>query len=147
MRCLIQRVKSASVSVNNHSVSDIGHGLLVFVCATTGDNEQISSKLAKKVANLRIFSDKQGKMNHSVLDVQGEILVVSQFTLAADISNGNRPGFSFAAKNPLAEELYLYFIQILRDTGINVKTGIFGEEMKVSLINDGPVTIWAEIPS
>ncbi len=145
MRCLIQRVKSAEVKTEGKQVSAIGPGLLVFVCATIDDNELISSKLANKIANLRIFRDSQGKMNHSVVDVGGEILVVSQFTLAADLSRGNRPGFSYAAKNPLAEALYLYFIQVLRDKGINVKTGTFGAEMEVSLVNDGPVTIWNEL--
>ncbi|MDE2738157.1 MAG: D-aminoacyl-tRNA deacylase [Paracoccaceae bacterium] len=145
MRCLIQRVKSASVTSNGKTTGNIGPGILVFVCATTHDNEQITTKIAKKVANLRIFSDSDGKMNHSIADVQGEILVVSQFTLAADLSRGNRPGFSNAARNPLAEELYLYFIDELKDMGFNVETGIFGAEMEVSLVNDGPVTIWAEI--
>ena len=145
MRCLIQRVKSASVIIDGKTIGNIGPGILVFVCATTHDNEQITTKIAKKVANLRIFSDSDGKMNHSIADVQGEILVVSQFTLAADLSRGNRPGFSNAARNSLAEELYLYFIEVLRDIGFNVETGVFGAEMEVSLVNDGPVTIWAEI--
>ncbi len=145
MRCLIQRVKSASVTIDGKMTGNIGPGILVFVCATTHDNKQITTKIAKKVANLRIFSDSDGKMNHSIADVQGEILVVSQFTLAADLSRGNRPGFSNAARNPLAEELYLYFIEVLNDMGFNVETGEFGAEMEVSLVNDGPVTIWAEI--
>lgn len=145
MKCVIQRVKSAEVKVKGKSISDIGPGLLVLVCAIIDDNEMVTSKLAKKIANLRIFKDKQGKMKHSLADVAGEILVVSQFTLAADLSRGNRPGFSNAAKNPLAENLYLYFVEALRELGCQVKTGIFGAEMEVSLVNDGPVTIWIEL--
>ena len=147
MRCLIQRVKSADVKVSGNPIGAIGPGILVFVCATTDDHEQIPPKLANKVKNLRIFKDDNGKMNHSVAEVKGEILVVSQFTLAADLSRGNRPGFSNAAKNPLAENLYLDFVQALRDSGCKVKTGKFGAEMEVSLVNDGPVTIWLEINS
>ena len=145
MRCLIQRVKSAEVKVDGKPVNKIGPGMLVLVCATIDDDEHVASKLANKVKNLRIFRDSLGKMNHSVEDVEGEILVVSQFTLAADLSRGNRPGFSNAAKNPLAETLYLDFVQALRDKGCKVKTGVFGAEMEVSLVNDGPVTIWVDL--
>lgn len=144
MRALIQRVGNASVSVDSEIISSIGPGLLIFICAMDGDAEPDVEKIAGKISKLRIFRDEQDRMNRSVLDVGGEALVVSQFTLAADTSRGNRPGFSTAAHPAEGERLYLAFAEALRDKGINVATGKFGADMAVSLVNDGPVTIWMD---
>ena len=140
MKVLVQKVTSASVTVNSQKVSEIGEGYLLFVGVEKGDDTAKAEYLAKKVANFRIFTDENDKMNLSIQDVKGEILAVSQFTLAADLSRGNRPGFDTAALPQDAEPLYEYFVERLRNYGIPVKTGIFQADMKVSLINDGPCT-------
>ncbi|SPF75429.1 D-aminoacyl-tRNA deacylase [Aliiroseovarius pelagivivens] len=144
MRALIQRVSEAAVRVDGDTVGEIGPGLLVLVCAMEGDAEANADTLAAKISKLRIFKDDADKMNRSVLDTGGAVLVVSQFTLAADTSRGNRPGFSTAARPEEGERLYEYFADQLRGHGIEVAQGRFGADMKVSLLNDGPVTIWME---
>ncbi|WP_299354372.1 D-aminoacyl-tRNA deacylase [uncultured Shimia sp.] len=145
MRALIQRVSEASVTVDDTVVGEIGPGLLVLVCAIQGDTKAHADKLAAKIAKCRIFQDENGKMNRSVLDVQGAALVVSQFTLAADTQSGNRPGFSNAAPPHEGEELYEYFADRMQAEGVSVARGQFGADMKVRLLNDGPVTIWFDI--
>lgn len=145
MRALIQRVTQASVHVDGDLVGACGPGLLVLVCAMDGDAGDAPAKLAAKVAKLRIFKDEAGKMNRSVVDNGGSALVVSQFTLAADTRSGNRPGFSAAAAPDVGERLYLAFADALQAQGVPVETGRFGADMQVSLVNDGPVTIWMEI--
>ena len=144
MRALIQRVSEAAVRVDGEIVGEIGPGLLVLVCAMEGDAEANADTLAAKISKLRIFKDDADKMNRSLLDTGGAALVVSQFTLAADTSRGNRPGFSTAARPDEGERLYDYFADQLRGHGIEVAQGRFGADMKVSLVNDGPVTIWME---
>jgi len=144
MRALVQRVAEAEVTVGGRSIGRIGPGLMVLVCAMRGDPEDAAAKLAARVARLRIFRDEAGKMNRSVQDIGGAVLVVSQFTLAADTRTGNRPGFSAAEAPERGEALYLRFAQALRDLGLPVETGSFGADMRVSLINDGPVTIWMD---
>jgi len=144
MRTLIQRVSEASVVVDGDTIGHIGNGLLVLVCAMGGDTDEQAEYLARKVANLRIFEDEQGKMNRSIQEVGGAALVVSQFTLAADTSRGNRPGFSSAARPEDGERLYQRFCDLLSDHGVPVQTGQFGADMKVKLVNDGPVTIWLD---
>ena len=144
MRALIQRVSEASVVVDSDTIGHIGNGLLVLVCAMQGDTDKQAEYLARKVANLRIFEDEQGKMNGSIQDVGGAALVVSQFTLAADTSRGNRPGFSSAASPEDGERLYQQFCDLLSGHGVPVQTGKFGADMKVKLVNDGPVTIWLD---
>lgn len=144
MRALIQRVSEADVSVAGETVGRIGRGLLVLVCAMQGDTEAAAEKLAARVARLRIFRDAADKMNLSVRDVAGAALVVSQFTLAADTRSGNRPGFSTAAPPDQGEALYLRFAAALRTEGVPVETGRFGADMRVALVNDGPVTIWMD---
>ena len=145
MRALVQRVTEASVTVADRVTGEIGEGLMILVCAMQGDSETEADQLAAKVAKLRIFKDDEGKMNRSLLDIGGEALVVSQFTLAGDTSRGNRPGFSTAAPPAEGERLYLHFAQRLRDQGIQVETGEFGADMDVRLVNRGPVTIWLEV--
>ncbi|RJE81865.1 D-aminoacyl-tRNA deacylase [Paracoccus onubensis] len=144
MRALVQRVSEASVEVEGQIIGRIGHGLLVLVCAMRGDDEVAAGKLAARVAKLRIFRDDEGRMNRSLADVAGGALVISQFTLAADTRSGNRPGFSSAAPPDTGERLYLHFAENLRKAGIPVQTGSFGADMKVRLLNDGPVTIWLD---
>lgn len=143
MRALIQRVLSASVSVDGAVTGEIGPGLLVLVCAMQDDTDADADWLAQKIAKLRIFSDANGRMNRSLLDVGGAALVVSQFTLAAD-TKGNRPGFSRAAPPDRGRALYEHFSQALAATGTSIANGIFGADMKVALVNDGPVTIWLD---
>jgi D-aminoacyl-tRNA deacylase len=145
VRALIQRVTSAAVRVDGAVVGEIGPGMLVLVCAMAGDDEAKPVALAAKVAKLRIFRDEAGKMNLSLKDTGGAALVVSQFTLAADTSRGNRPGFSGAADPVVGERLYEAFGQAMRDEGISVATGRFGADMAVSLVNDGPVTIMMDL--
>lgn len=140
MKVLVQKVISASVTVDNQIVSEIKHGYLLFVGVEKNDTTAKADYLAKKVANFRIFTDENDKMNLSIKDVNGEILAVSQFTLAADLSRGNRPGFDTAALPQEAKPLYEYFTKQLRSYDIEVKNGIFQADMKVSLINDGPCT-------
>lgn len=144
MRALIQRVTRAKVEVNERVIGEIGQGLLILVCAMQGDTEAEAEKLASRVAKLRIFKDEAGKMNRAVTDIGGACLVVSQFTLAADTSRGNRPGFSTAAPPEDGNRLYLHFSNILRGSGLPVENGEFGADMAVSLVNDGPVTIWID---
>ena len=144
MKALLQRVKSASVTVDNRQISAINNGLLVFLGVEKNDTSQQADYLAKKTAHLRIFEDQNQKMNLSVMDTKGQILVVSQFTLAGDTSRGNRPGFDNAAAPDTAKDLYQYFSEQLKTYGIDVQNGIFQADMKVSLINDGPVTFMLE---
>ena len=140
MRAVLQRVSLASVTVDGNCVASIGHGWLVLLGVAQEDSRVDVEWLAEKVLNLRGFRDEHGKMNLSVLDLNGEILVVSQFTLLADCRSGRRPGFAGAAKPPVAEGLYLVFTKVLEKSGLKVGTGVFGAMMDVELINDGPVT-------
>ena len=144
MRALIQRVSRAKVDVGERVTGEIGRGLLILVCAMQGDTETEAEKLAARIAKLRIFKDEAGKMNRSVSDIGGACLVVSQFTLAADTSRGNRPGFSTAAPPDAGKRLYEQFSDRLRGLGLSVANGEFGADMAVSLVNDGPVTIWMD---
>ena len=144
MRALIQRVSQARVDIAGETVGEIANGMLVLVCAMQGDGDEQAQFLARKVANLRIFESEPGKMNLSVLASEGSALVVSQFTLAADTSRGNRPGFSYAAPPDEGERLYELFAASLAEHGVPVQTGRFGQEMQVHLVNDGPVTIWID---
>lgn len=144
MRALIQRVSHAKVEVAGQLIGQCGPGLLVLVCAMQGDTETEADKLATKIAKLRIFKDDTDKMNRSLLDTGGSALVVSQFTLAGDTSRGNRPGFSSAAPPVDGERLYLHFAEALTAQGVAVETGQFGADMAVSLVNDGPVTLWMD---
>lgn len=144
MRILLQRVKRASVEVEGQVVGAIGQGLLVLVCAMAGDDEATVKPMAEKVAKCRLFADQDGKTNLSVLDIAGEVLVVSQFTLAAQWKKGNRPGFSRAAPPDLANKLYEKFVDEMCAQNLTVATGQFAASMEVSLINDGPFTIWMD---
>ena len=145
MRALIQRVTSASVKVEGRIVGKIGKGFLVFLGIYKEDTEEKIEKLTKKIINLRIFNDENDKMNLSIKDVKGEILLISQFTLCADTRKGNRPSF-ISAKNPNeANEIYKKTIESIENEGIIVEKGIFGADMKVELLNDGPVTILLDI--
>ena len=143
MRALVQRTTQASVTIGGRTAGAIAEGLVVLVCAMQGDAEPQAERLARKVANLRIFRDAAGRMNRSLLDVGGAALVVSQFTLAAE-TRGNRPGFSTAAPPDLGERLYEHFCAALRNQGPPVATGAFGADMALALVNDGPVTIWLD---
>ena len=144
MRALIQRVSQANVKIDEKIISEIKQGLLVLVCAMADDTEIEAEQMASKISKIRIFNDENGKMNKSIKDINGEALVVSQFTLAADTSRGNRPGFSYAAHPEKGEKLYEYFTKCLQEMDINCKMGVFGGDMMVSLINDGPTTIWLD---
>jgi len=144
MRALLQRVSEAEASVDGVVVGRCGAGLLILVCAMQGDDAAAAGRLAAKVAKLRIFRDDAGRMNRSILDTGGGALVVSQFTLAADTSRGNRPGFSAAAPPEEGARLYELFADSLAALGVTVETGRFGADMRVRLVNDGPVTIWME---
>jgi D-aminoacyl-tRNA deacylase len=147
MRALVQRVLSAQVSIDQEIQAQIGPGLLVFLGVTHRDTTADVEWLAGKVSRLRIFTDESDKMNLSVQDIGGEILVVSQFTLYGDCRRGNRPGFDQAALPSQAEPLYESFCQWLSGQGIPVRTGRFAAHMEIGLVNDGPVTIWLESPS
>lgn len=142
MKALIQRVSEASVKVNGEVISSIEHGLVVLLGVEKGDDSKALEKLLHKVSHYRIFADSDDKMNLNVQQVAGSLLVVSQFTLAAETSKGLRPGFSSAASPDLAEALYNEFIDKAKAMALNVGTGRFGADMKVALINDGPVTFW-----
>jgi len=144
MRCLLQRVTQASVSVNGVVIGDCSRGLLILACAMEGDTMANVDAMARKVVNMRIFQDEAGKTNLSLLDVGGAALIISQFTLAADTSRGNRPGFSAAAKPELGKQLFDAFCAAIKGYGITIGTGEFGADMQVSLVNDGPMTIWVE---
>ena len=144
MKALVQRVSEARVSVSGAVIGEIGPGLMILVCAMQNDTEAEAERLATKISKLRIFRDDEGRMNRSAIDMKGAALVVSQFTLAADTSRGNRPGFSEAAPPEIGERLYEHFAAAVQATGIPVATGRFGADMDVALVNDGPVTIWME---
>ena len=145
MRALIQRVTHASVEVEGEAIGQTGPGLLVLICAMQGDTDANAQQMAAKIAKLRIFTDDAGKMNLSLRDTGGSALVVSQFTLAADTRSGNRPGFAAAAPPAEGERLYERFTEALQGEGISCETGRFGASMQVSLVNDGPVTIWLDV--
>ncbi|MGC1497904.1 MAG: D-aminoacyl-tRNA deacylase [Sulfitobacter sp.] len=144
MRALLQRVTKAAVAVDSTTIGEIGHGLLILICAMPEDTEATADALALKISKLRVFKDDADKMNLSLIQTGGGALVVSQFTLAADTSRGNRPGFSGAAKPDHAKYLYEYFTAQLAALNIPIQTGEFGADMCVSLTNDGPVTIWLD---
>ncbi len=141
MQAILQRVQQASVTVESQTIGEIDHGLLILLCAERGDTDAIADKLLAKILKLRIFSDEAGKMNHSVQDVAGGLLIVSQFTLAADVSGGNRPSFTNAAPPDEGRRLYELFVDKARAAHPIVQTGQFAADMQVSLINNGPVTI------
>lgn len=144
MKALIQRVKSASVTIDGLLYSKIGQGLLVFLGVEKCDDKLNAEKLADKLSKLRIFEDENEKMNHSILDIEGEMLIVSQFTLCGDCKKGTRPSFDKSAPPKIANELYEYFISQVKSFNIPVQTGKFGAMMDVELINDGPVTFIVE---
>lgn len=144
MIALLQRVAQASVSVDGQTVGEAGKGLCVLVCAVKGDTEQQARLLAQKVLRYRIFEDEDGKMNRSVSDLKGDLLLVSQFTLAADTSRGNRPSFTPAAAPDEAKRLFDVFVEECGSAGLKTATGVFGAHMTVNIVNDGPVTIWLE---
>ena len=144
MKCLIQRVTCASVRVEDTVVGEIGAGLLVFVGVQPGDTDEQVARMSQRLLSYRLFGDAEGKMNLSVVDTGGSILLVSQFTLAADTGRGNRPSFSSAASPALAEHYYEALIKVLNASGTPIATGQFGADMQVSLTNDGPVTFLLE---
>ena len=144
MRVLLQRVSKAGVTVNGQTISSIGKGLLILLGVGHGDGEEQAKILAEKIANLRVFEDEQGKTNLSILDVKGEAIVVSQFTLYADARKGRRPSFIDAALPEVAEPLVSRFAELLHGHGVPTQTGKFGARMEVEIHNDGPVTIWLE---
>ena len=141
MKIVVQRVSQASVKVGGEIVGEISQGLLLLVGIEENDEKEDAEWLSKKILDLRIFSDEEGKMNRSVKDINGEILCVSQFTLLADYKKGNRPSFIKAAKPEKAVPLFEYFKGLIKSSGLKTESGIFGADMKVSLLNDGPVTI------
>jgi len=144
MKALLQRVSEASVELEGETLAAIGLGMVVLVCTEKDDGEDDADFFARKIANIRLFADEDGKTNLSILDVGGEALVISQFTLAADWRKGNRPGFSRVADPETAEKHYLYFCKQLAAEGVPVKTGKFRSHMAVNLVNDGPMTIWMD---
>jgi D-aminoacyl-tRNA deacylase len=145
MRALVQRVSQASVSVGGVLTGEIGSGLLVFLGVKVGDSQAAAAKLVRKISQLRIFADEAGKMNLSLLDISGAMLVVSQFTLYADTTKGNRPSYISAARPEVAQALYEFFLSECRQLGLRVESGVFQAHMNVQLTNDGPVTILCEI--
>ena len=144
MRLVVQRVKNATVTVDNNIVGNIDKGYLVLVGITDADTKETCDYLSEKLINLRIFDDENDKMNYNIKDVDGSLLIVSQFTLYADASKGNRPSFVHAAKPEISKPLYEYFCDKCSKNGVHVERGIFGADMKVELLNDGPVTIILE---
>ena len=144
MRALLQRVSQSSVEVSGHTIGKIDQGLLILICAMESDSPKDADQLASKISKLRIFTDEAGKMNRSLIDIGGAALVVSQFTLAADTSRGNRPGFSTAMSPDKAGPLFELFMKKLQTTYPKVKQGVFGADMQVHLVNDGPITISLE---
>lgn len=144
MKALIQRVKRASVTINSKKISEIGNGLLVLLGVEKGDEATNADKLADKLVHLRIFEDENEKMNKSLLDINGEMLIVSQFTLCGDCKKGTRPSFDKSAPPQIANELYEYFIEKVKEYSVPVQTGQFGAMMDVELINEGPVTFMIE---
>ena len=146
MRALLQRVRRGRVSVENAAIAGIGPGLVILLGVGQGDDETDAAYLARKTAGLRIFADEQGKLNLALAESGGAALVISQFTLYADTGHGNRPGFGAAADPQRAEQLYAYYVALLKETGLPVQTGIFGAHMLVEIENDGPVTIMLESP-
>lgn len=144
MKALIQRVKRASVTIDGALCSQIGKGLLVFLGVEKSDTTENADKLADKIVRLRIFEDENEKMNFSLQDVSGEMLIVSQFTLCGDCKKGTRPSFDKSASHQVANELYEYFIGKIKEYEVPVKTGVFGAMMDVELVNGGPVTFWIE---
>ncbi len=144
MKAVLQRVAEASVEVSGEMIASTGRGLLLLIGADQGDSEKNADSLADRCLRLRIFEDDEGKMNRSVIEVGGDLLAVSQFTLSADLSKGRRPSFTSAMKPPEAERLFDYFVEKLKESGLDVKTGRFGAKMNVRLINDGPVTFVLE---
>lgn len=145
MKAVVQRVTGAKLGCEGKLVSEIKRGLVVYFGVAEGDGYESASYLAKKISNLRVFEDENGKMNLSVKDVSGEVLAVSQFTLLADVSHGNRPSFSSAEKPDKANDVYEFFINALKGENVVVKKGVFGGDMKIEQYNDGPVTIIYEI--
>ena len=145
MKAVVQRVKRTALTVGGERISEIPFGLTVFLGVKSGDTQAQADYLTKKIANLRIFEDENGKMNLSVKDVGGEVLLVSQFTLYGDASHGNRPSFTLAERPEKAQPLYEYAVNALRAQGVTVNTGVFGADMKIEQYNDGPVTILLEI--
>lgn len=141
MRVVIQRVSEASVKVDNQIVGEIGKGLMLLIGVDENDETADADWLVKKILDVRVFSDEEGKMNHSVKDINGEILCISQFTLISDYKKGNRPSYIKAAKPDKAIPLFEYFKDEIKKSGLKTESGIFGADMKVSLINDGPVTL------
>ena len=141
MRVVIQRVSEASVKVDNQIVGEIGKGLMLLIGVDENDENADADWLVKKILDVRVFSDEEGKMNHSVKDINGEILCISQFTLISDYKKGNRPSYIKAAKPDKAIPLFEYFKDEMKKSGLKTESGIFGADMKVSLINDGPVTL------
>jgi len=141
MRVVIQRVSEASVKVDNKIVGAIGKGLMLLIGVDESDENPDADWLVKKILDVRIFSDEEGKMNHSIKDINGEILCISQFTLISDYKKGNRPSYIKAARPDKAIPLFEYFKEELKKSGLKIESGIFGADMKVSLINDGPVTL------
>jgi D-tyrosyl-tRNA(Tyr) deacylase len=144
MRAVVQRVKKSSVTVENETVGKIDRGLLVLLGVAKGDDSSDADYFADKITNLRIFEDEAGKLNRSLLEIGGEMLVVSQFTLLGNCRKGRRPSFIDAAEPDMADELYEYFVHQVRQKGVSVKTGQFRARMDVSLINDGPITLIVE---
>ena len=144
MKLVVQRVKNASVEVKGKIVGKIDKGFLVLLGVTHNDTKEIADYLVKKICNLRIFEDESGKMNLNIKQVEGDLLIVSQFTLYGDCTEGNRPSFTNAAKPDIANELYEYFCCKCEENNIHTEKGIFGADMKVSLLNDGPVTVILE---
>ncbi len=145
MKAVIQRVKRTALSVDGNLISEIPFGLAVYLGIKCGDTEDMTGVMAGKISRLRIFEDVDGKMNLSVKDVKGEILLISQFTLYGDCSHGNRPSFTEAERPEVAEKLYISTAEKLRELGLTVKTGVFGADMKIEQYNDGPVTVIYEI--